>query len=139
MILISKYVKHPLLRKLLYSLLEVRNNSKGIIRLKLEYVWFKQRFLNNTFLVLMKTIIEASKVIIHVTIRLTITAWKVSVFGVFLVRLLGHSEWIWSDTIYLSVSSSNAGKYAPEKLQIRTFFTQSMLHLTLLRFSYRLM
>ena len=39
------------------------------------------------------------------------TAWKVSVFGVFLVR------------IYLSVYGRNAGKYGPEKLGIRTLFT----------------
>ena len=35
------------------------------------------------------------------------TAWKVSVFGVILVRIFQHTE-------YLSVFSPNAGKYGPE-------------------------
>ena len=30
------------------------------------------------------------------------TAWKVSVFGVFLVRFFPHSDWIWRDTPYLN-------------------------------------
>ena len=51
------------------------------------------------------------------------TVRKVSVFEVFLVRTFPHSYWIWRDTPYLSVFSTNAGKYAPEKLRIRTHFT----------------
>ena len=47
--------------------------------------------------------------------------WKVSVFGVFLVRIFPHSGWIWRDTEYLSVFSSNAGKYGPENLRIWDF------------------
>ena len=39
------------------------------------------------------------------------TAWKVSVFGVSLLRIFPHSDWI----RYLSVFSPNAGKYGPEK------------------------
>ena len=39
-----------------------------------------------------------------------ITAWKVSVFGVILVRIFPHFDWIRRDTEYLSVFSSNAGK-----------------------------
>ena len=35
-----------------------------------------------------------------------------------------HSDWIWRDTKYLFVFSPNAGKYGPEKLRIRTFYTQ---------------
>ena len=38
-----------------------------------------------------------------------------------------HSDWIRRDTEYteyLSVFSPNAGKYGPEKLRIRTLFTQ---------------
>ena len=42
-----------------------------------------------------------------------------SVFGVFLVRIFQHS-----DTPYLSVFSTNAGKYGPEKFRIRKLFTQ---------------
>ena len=54
------------------------------------------------------------------------TAWKVFVFGVFLVRIFPHSDWIRRDTKYLSVFSPNVGKYGPEKLQlqIRTLSTQ---------------
>ena len=57
-------------------------------------------------------------------VRESHTAWKVSVFGVSLVRIFAYLEWIQRDTEYLSVFSRNAGKYGPEKLQIRTFFTQ---------------
>ena len=52
------------------------------------------------------------------------TAWKVSVFGVFLVRIFPHSDWIRRDTEYLLVFSPNVGKYWQEKLRIRTLFTQ---------------
>ena len=52
------------------------------------------------------------------------TAWKGSVFGVFLVRIFPHSDWIRGDALYLSVFSPNVGKYEPEKLQIRTLFRQ---------------
>ena len=52
------------------------------------------------------------------------TAWKVSVYGVFLVRIFPHSDWIWRDTPYLTVCSPNAGKCKPEILRIRTLFTQ---------------
>ena len=54
---------------------------------------------------------------------LSITAWKVPVFGVFLVRISPHSDWIRIDTEYLSVFSPYKGKYGPEKLRIRTLFT----------------
>ena len=52
------------------------------------------------------------------------TAWQVSVFGVILVRIFLHSDWIRRDTPYLSVSSPNAGKYGPEQLRIWTLFAQ---------------
>ena len=39
---------------------------------------------------------------------------KVSVFGVFLVRIFPHSDWIRRDT-------AECGKYGPEKLLIQTF------------------
>ena len=41
----------------------------------------------------------------------SITAWKMSVFGVILVHIFPHSDWIWRDMKYLSVFSPNAGKY----------------------------
>ena len=52
------------------------------------------------------------------------TAQKVSVFGVFLVRIFPHSVWIWGDAEYLSVFSPNVGKYRPENILIGTLFTQ---------------
>ena len=45
-----------------------------------------------------------------------ITVWNVSKYGVFLVRILPHLDWIQKDTKYLSVFSPNAGKYGPEKI-----------------------
>ena len=56
-----------------------------------------------------------------------VTAWKVSVFGVFLVSPFTHSDWIRRDTEHLSVFSPNVGKYRPEKLRIRTLFTQCVM------------
>ena len=44
----------------------------------------------------------------------TITAWKVSVFGIILVRIFPHSDWIWRDATYLFVFSPNAGKCGSE-------------------------
>ena len=51
-------------------------------------------------------------------------AWKVSVFGVSLVRIFSHLDWIQRYAAYLSVFSPNAGKYGPENLRVRTLFTQ---------------
>ena len=45
----------------------------------------------------------------------TCTAWKVYIFGDFLVCIFPHSDWIRGDTSYLYVFSPNAGKYGPEK------------------------
>ena len=42
------------------------------------------------------------------------TTWKVSVFGVILVCIFPHSEWIRRDTPYFSVFGPNVGKYGPE-------------------------
>ena len=55
------------------------------------------------------------------------TAWKVSKYGVFLVRFFPYSDWIRRNTPYLLVFSLNAGKYGPDKLRIRTVFTQLKL------------
>ena len=52
------------------------------------------------------------------------TAWKASTFGVFLVRIFPHLDWIWRDMEYLSWFSPKAGKYRPEKVWIQTLFTQ---------------
>ena len=55
---------------------------------------------------------------------LTITAWKLSLFEVFPVRIFPYSDWIPKDTPYLSVFSPNAGKCRPEKLRIRILYSQ---------------
>ena len=56
---------------------------------------------------------------------MTATAWKVPVFGYFLVRIFPHSDWIRKDTPkYISVFSPNAEEYGQEKLRIRRVFTQ---------------
>ena len=52
------------------------------------------------------------------------TSWKVSVFGVCLVHIFPHLDWIQRDTPYLSVFSPNEEKHGQEKLRIRTLFTQ---------------
>ena len=44
----------------------------------------------------------------------TNTAWKVSPLGVILVCIFPHSHWMRRGTEYLTVFSSNAGKYGPE-------------------------
>ena len=56
--------------------------------------------------------------------RLMTIAWKLSVFGVFLVRIFPYSGWIRRNAKYISVFSPNAGKYGLEKLRIGTLFTQ---------------
>ena len=50
----------------------------------------------------------------------SVTAWKVSVFRVFLVRIFSHLDWIRRDT----EQEYECGKYGSEKLQIRTLFMQ---------------
>ena len=72
----------------------------------------------------MSTIAEQNLVLIFL---IRITAWKVSVFGVFLVRIFPHLDWIRRDTPNLSVFCQNSGKYGPEKLGTRPLFTQWVL------------
>ena len=62
------------------------------------------------------------------------TGWEVSVFGVFLVHIFPHSDWIRRDTPNLSVFSPNAGKNGPEKPRIRTFFTQWQVLMSVKRY-----
>ena len=45
-------------------------------------------------------------------------------FEIFLVSIFPYLDWIRRDTPDLSVYSPNVGKYGPEKLRLRTFFTQ---------------
>ena len=52
------------------------------------------------------------------------TVSKVSVFGVFLVRIFLHLEdYIRTDTEHISVFSANEGKYRSEKREVRTLLT----------------
>ena len=53
-------------------------------------------------------------------------AWKVTVFGVLLVRFFLHSDWIRRDT---KSAVQNAEKYGPEKLWIRTLFINIYDHI----------
>ena len=64
---------------------------------------------------------------IYISLQKYSTVWKMSVFGVFLVRVFLHSDWIWRGTESLFLFNQNAGKYGPENLQIRTLFTQCRL------------
>ena len=54
--------------------------------------------------------------------RILNTAWKVPVFGVFIVRIFPHLDLIRRNDEFLSVFSPNTGKYGPEEIQIRTLF-----------------
>ena len=65
------------------------------------------------------------------------TVWKVFVFGVFLVCIFPHSDWIQRNTEYRSVFSPNADKYGPEKFQIRTILMQWYLIVTFLAWQVR--
>ena len=56
----------------------------------------------------------------HFNIETTLRE-KVSVFGVFLVRIFPYSDYS-RITPYLSVFNPNAGNYKPEKLRIQTLF-----------------
>ena len=62
-------------------------------------------------------------------LTIIITAWEVSVFGIFLVRIFPYSDLMQTDKEYLSVFSPNMGKYGPEKLQIRTLFKKHRMFL----------
>ena len=62
---------------------------------------------------------------------------KVSVCGVFLVSIFLHSDWIRTETKYLSVFSQKAGKCGQEKFRIRTIFTQWKRSPTLIFWSHQ--
>ena len=48
--------------------------------------------------------------------RTGLTAWKVSVFGVFLVRIFPHSDWIRKNTPYSLCIQSKCGKMQTRKI-----------------------
>ena len=70
------------------------------------------------------TTISALSVIISLYLKtsVTFTAWKMALFGVFLVRILPHSDWMQRYRVSLLIQSEclNAGKYGPEKRRIWT-------------------
>ena len=66
------------------------------------------------------------------------TVWKVSVFGVFLVRIFSHSKWICRDTEHLSVFSPNTGKYAPIKSPNMDIFCTVHFIVRFLKFFFRI-
>ena len=51
----------------------------------------------------------------------TLTAWNVSKFRDFFVRICLHSDWIQKFTEKISVFSPNTGKYGPERLRLGHF------------------
>ena len=59
--------------------------------------------------------------------QIALNAWKVSIFGGFLVHIFPHLDWIGRDKEYLSMFSPNTGKNGREKLRIRTLFTNSSI------------
>ena len=81
-------------------------------------------FIKELFIVLFRHIISYKMFFLSrckfIQCTYTYTTWEVSVFGVFLVPIFPHLEWIQRDTLYLSVFSPKNG---PERLQIRTLFT----------------
>ena len=58
---------------------------------------------------------------------LAFTVWNVSVFGVVLVCIFAHSDWIRRDTENISIFSPKTGKCRPEKSRIRSVFTHCLL------------
>ena len=59
-----------------------------------------------------------------------ITAWKVSVFGVFLFGIFPHSDWIRRDTPYFFIFNPNAGIYGQIR-KTQTLFKQCISELSL--------
>ena len=72
------------------------------------------KFLRMPFVLLTFHRVEPSKYAMVEPITAIITARKVYVFWVILVRIFPHSDWIRRFTPYLSLVSPNAGKYGPE-------------------------
>ena len=60
--------------------------------------------------------------------RLIYTTWKVSVFGIILVRIFPHSDWIRRDTPYLSVFSPNADQNNSEHAHFSRSVYQSEIY-----------
>ena len=63
-------------------------------------------------------------------------ACKVSLFGVILVRIFPHSQWIRRDTEYLSVFCPNAGKYGPDNSEYKHFLRSGQLVFQILIFFF---
>ena len=53
------------------------------------------------------------------------TAWKVTVFGVILVRIFPYSDWIQRDALYVSVFSLNTGKCGQNNSEYGQFLSST--------------
>ena len=64
------------------------------------------------------------------------TAWKVSVFGVFLVFIFPHSNWIRRDTEYLSPYSVRVPENTDQKNSVFGLLFEFLREVSLTRFDY---
>ena len=90
-------------------------------------IWYQNKFhdFRGVFGNLINTYAEPKRLTIFAKKDSIIdTARKVSVFGVFLVRIFLDSDWIQRGAKHISVFSLNPGKYGPETLRVRTLFMQ---------------
>ena len=76
-------------------------------------------------IILLISLMRSSSHTSHILI--TYTAWKLSVFGVILVRIFPHFDWIRRDSQYLSVLSPNAGKCWPDNSEYGHFLRSAIL------------
>ena len=75
-------------------------------------------------IILLISLMRCSSHISHILIPYT--AWKVSIFGVILVRIFPHLDWIRRDTQYLSVLSPNVGKCRPDNSEYGHFLRSAI-------------
>ena len=116
-------IKWYTIRYLLANFVYRRYNFDCVGRSYGDFLWSIWRFAFKIWLIVCKNFIKRAFILNFYNIDKTVdielefhTAWKVSVFGVFVVHIFR--------IFLLSVFGPNAGKYGPEKLQIRTIFTQ---------------
>ena len=81
---------------------------EDFINTKAQSSKFYKNFYGSSGLFIFNPLVSIFLSIIYIPRRFT--AWKVSVFGVILVRISLHLDWIQRDTPYLSVFSPNARK-----------------------------
>ena len=101
-------VKEKLLRITIFTVIII-----NIANVAIAVFTFACRFLT-LILIYFWNAINCGQYLFKFNNKHTSTAWKVSVFGVILVRIFPHSVWIRRDTEYLSGFNPNAGKYGAE-------------------------